>query len=309
VAGAALGVSVAGVALLGPVAGDVVRYRVSPALRDQLIGSDLVSAAVIAPLAVLAAVLARRGSPAGPLLALGPAVASWCLQVARLVGQDRSGRYGGNDEAFLPVFLGLLLLASAVSIGAWRAVPRERVVFDRPTGVLVGSLLLAAVAFQLAGRYLPAWLALVARRPPDGYAGGPGFWWALAVEDLAALLPAAAVTGVGLLRRARWAGRLAFAVSGALALGGLATTARELATALSGPGALPIGSGLWAGAWGLVSLAPAAVCWLAVVRTGKRAWRVAAPPSVALPAPRSAPSAGTALPAGQRGAAPGGSTG
>jgi hypothetical protein len=286
VAGVALGLSVAGVALLGPLACDVVRYRVAPSLRDQLIGSDLVSLAVIAPLAVLAAVLSRRGSPAGPLLALGPAVASWCLLFALLVGQDRGGRYGGNDEAFLPVLLGLLLLASSVTVGAWRAVPRERVVFDRPTGVLVGGLLLAAVAFDLAGRYLPAWLALVAGRPPAEYAGGPGFWWALAVEDLAALLPVAVVTGIGLLRRARWAGPSAFAVSGALALGALAATARSLVTALSGHGSSPVATGLWAGLWGLVSLAPAAVCWLAVLRTGKRAWRDVGAPETAIPVPR-----------------------
>jgi hypothetical protein len=286
VAGIALGLSVAGLALLGPLAGDVVRYRVGPSLRAQLIGSDLVSLGVTAPLVVLAAVLSRRRSPVGPLLALGPAVACWRLLAALLVGQDRSGRYGGNDEALLPVFLGMLLLASGVAVAAWRAVPRRRVVFDRPTGVLVAGLLLAACLFDVAGRYLPAWLALVAGRATADYTSGPAFWWALAVEDLAALLPAAAVTGVGLLRRARWAGPPAFAVSGALALGALATIGRWLATALHGDDGFTLGTGLWTVAWGLVSLAPAAVCWLAVVRTGERAWREVAVPAPAIPGPR-----------------------
>jgi hypothetical protein len=48
-----------------------------------------------------------------------------------MLGPDRSRPE--NDERFLPLFLGLFLLAATVAIGAWRSVPRYRVDFDRST--------------------------------------------------------------------------------------------------------------------------------------------------------------------------------
>jgi hypothetical protein len=278
VGSAALGLSVAALALLGPMAGEVVRYRVPPSLRAELAGSDLVTVGLIAPLAVLAAVLARRGSPLGPLLALGPASASWYLLAALLLGADRSGRFPGNDEVLLPLLVALLVLASAVAAGAWRAVPRRRVVFDHPTGVLLGVLLLLLCLVDLFGRYLPAWLDVVEGRGAGDYARGPGFWWALAVLHLALALPAAAVTGIGLLRRARWAGLPAFGLSGGLALVALAATARSVAAMAHGEDRFAAGTAVWLAVQVLVSTAPAAVCWLAVARTGERAWRQATEP-------------------------------
>ena len=60
-----------GVALLGPLASDVIDYRVTETLRNQTIGLDAVSLFVVAPLSLLAAMLVLRGHVAGPALALG----------------------------------------------------------------------------------------------------------------------------------------------------------------------------------------------------------------------------------------------
>jgi hypothetical protein len=59
------------VALLGPLAFEVIDYRVTETLRNQTIGLDAVSLFVVAPLALLAVVLVVRGHVAGPALALG----------------------------------------------------------------------------------------------------------------------------------------------------------------------------------------------------------------------------------------------
>jgi hypothetical protein len=288
----ALGLSVAALALLGPMAGDVVRYRVAVPVRAQLAGSDVVAVGVIAPLALLAAVLSRRPSPVGPLLALGPALASWYLLVALVVGQDHTGRSADNAAAFLPLFVFVLLLASAVAIAAWRAVPRGRVVFDRPTGVLIGCLLLVLCVVDVLGRHLPARLGGMDGPGIGDYSRGPGFWWALAVLRLALLLPAAVAAAVGLLRRARWAGPSAFGLSGALALVALSATAGSVAAIVDGQARVTVGAALWLAMSLLVSVAPAAVCWLAVFRTGERAWRQASVPAGS--ARRAAPSLGPA---------------
>jgi hypothetical protein len=291
---AALGLSMAALSLLGPLAADVVRYRVAPPLRAEQVGSDLVTVGVVAPLALVAAVLSRRRSPLGPLLAMGPALASWYLLAALLVGQDRSGRFAGNDTAFLPLFVCVLLLASAVIAGAWRELPRDRVVFDRPTGALLGCLLLVLCAVDVFGGYLPAWLGLVDGRTGDDSSWGQQFWWALALLNLALLLPAAAVTGVALLRRAGWAGPPAFGLSGALALVALTATGRAVATAVHEQATVTIGAGLRLAVGLAVSVAPAVVCWLAVLRTGKRAWDQPRAPAPPPPLPRAPGHAGTA---------------
>src|SRR5215210_4504602 len=62
--------ALAAVSLLGPLATDVVDYRVSETLRNQLIGLDAVSLFLVAPVALAAAVLVLRGHVAGLPLAL-----------------------------------------------------------------------------------------------------------------------------------------------------------------------------------------------------------------------------------------------
>jgi hypothetical protein len=290
---AALGLAVAAAALLGPLVTGTIRYRVAPVLRDQLAGSDAVSLGVLAPLAVLAAVLLRRRSPAGALLAPAVALAAWYLAAELVLGPDRSGRQAGDDEAWLPLFLLVLLLGGAVAIGALRRLPAGRVRFDPPTRRLLGGLLLAVVALHVLARYLPAWLGIVAGRGPDGYAAGPGVWWAVAFEDLALLLPAAAGTAVGLLRGSRWSGEAAFAVGGALALVAAAVTGMAWSTTLHRDPGATVGSALLMTGVGALSAAPGLVCWSAWVRSARRDRRAAlrAPTfPAAVPLPRAAPS-------------------
>jgi hypothetical protein len=286
---ALLGLAVAALAALGPLGSGTIRYRVAPLLRDQLVGSDLVSLAVLAPLALLAAVLLARRSTAGALLAPAVALTAWYLVAELVLGPDRSGARPGDDEAWLPLFLLVLLLAAAVAVGAVRRLPAGRVRFDVPTRRLTGGLLILLVGLHVLARYLPAWLGVAAGRAGAEYAAGPGVWWAVAFEDLALLLPAAAVTGVGLLRGSRWAGPAAFAVSGVLALVAAAVTAMAWSTALHGDPGATTATALQMTAVGLLSAAPAAVCWTAWVRSARRDRATAArrPAPARVPVPRS----------------------
>jgi hypothetical protein len=267
---AALASAVVVLAVLGPLVTGVIGYRVPPLLEHQLIGSDVVSLAVIAPLASLAVGLLRRRSAYGPLLALAPALATWYLVAELVVGPDRTGRHPGNDEAFLPLFVLVLLLASAVAIGALRALPRSGVRLDRRTRRLAGGLLLLLVALHVLGRYLPMWLDVVAGRGAADYTAAPGIWWTVAFEDLALLLPAAAAAGAGLLRGTRWAGAAAFAASGTLTLVAAAVTGMAWSTTLHGDPGSTTGSALVMTGIGLLSASPAAVCWTGTVRAGRR---------------------------------------
>jgi hypothetical protein len=61
------------IAGLGPLVTGLVQYRYSTTMLNQAVGLDSFAVAVVAPLAVLAAVLLVRQHPAAPLLSLAPA--------------------------------------------------------------------------------------------------------------------------------------------------------------------------------------------------------------------------------------------
>jgi len=269
-AAAVLAVDLAVVVLLGPLVTGVIDYRVTSLLRNQLIGSDIVTLGVIAPLALAAAVLLRRRSPTGPLLALPTALAAWYFAAELVLGPDRTG-LPGNDEAFLPLFLGVLLLSGAIALGAWQSVAAASTQLRRSPGRWVGGLLLAVVTLFVVGRYLPAWLQIVRGTASSDYTAGPGMWWTIAFQDLALLLPAAAATGVGLLRQAPWADKAAFAVSGCLALIGAAVTAMAWSMTVHDDAGATTGTAMTMTAIGLGTAAPAVVCWTAHLRAQRQA--------------------------------------
>jgi len=260
---AVLALDIAVIALLGPLVTGVIDYRVAPLLAHQLMGADLVSLLVIAPLTLLAAWLFQRRSPNGPLLALGTALAAWYFAAELILGPDRSGR-AGNDEAFFPLFLSVLLLSVAIAIGSWRSLPSSAVHFQRRTRTLIGWLLLGLVALFVVGRYLPAWLSIVDGTPSADYVAGPSVWWTVAFQDLALLLPAAVATGIGLLRGARWAGLAGFAVSGCLALIGVAVAAMAWSNRWHGDTGSTLGTAVTMTFIGVLTAVPAIVCWTAV---------------------------------------------
>ena len=81
-----LGVLIAISAVLGPLVLGVVRFHVSAAAEAQLVGGEVVSLLVAAPLAIIAGLLWLRGNPLAPVLALGPSAYSLYMYVQYVVG-------------------------------------------------------------------------------------------------------------------------------------------------------------------------------------------------------------------------------
>jgi hypothetical protein len=260
---ALLGLAIALAAVLGPLVTGVIDYRVAPLLRAQLVGADLISLVVLAPLTLLAAGLLRRGSPAGARLALATSLTGWYFAAELVLGPDRTGR-PGNDDAFFPLFLAVLLLSAAVALGSWQQARTSDVDVDRRRRRGTGVLLLLVVVLFVVGRYLPGWLAVVYGTPSGDYRAGPGLWWAIAFEDLALLLPAGAATAVGLLRSAPWSTTAAFAVTGSLSLIGAAVVAMAWSTTLHGVPGATAGTALAMTVIGIGTALPAVLWWPAV---------------------------------------------
>ena len=121
--------------VLGPLVLDAIDYPLSQTIENQLVGLELVTVYVVAPVCVAAAVLAARGHPAGAPLAIGPAAYTAYMFAQYVVGP-------GYDAYTPGVLLHLALFVLGLVLAVWR-----------------GSRLAAAALHAVVG-----WFALV---PPS----------------------------------------------------------------------------------------------------------------------------------------------
>jgi hypothetical protein len=214
-----LGAAVAAVATLGPLVLDVLHYRISPTSLNQIVGGDAAALTVVAPIAVAVGVLAIRGHPAAPVLALAPSNFVVYTYTQLILGNEYL-RLPGNVERFFPLLLAVFILAAAIAVRAWNSIPAARLPatsagVDRTAGVL----LLVIAAFVVVGLHLPNYLDAMRDHPSMvQYLSSPTAFWLVKFMDLGIVGPAAIAVGVGALRRRPWARRPVYALLGAYSL-------------------------------------------------------------------------------------------
>jgi hypothetical protein len=221
----------AGVAVnsvLGPLATGVIDYRYTETFENQGIGLDAFALVVVAPLLVVAGVLAVRRHPVAPYLAFGPAGMCAYMLPQYVLGAHYQDLPGNNEDFFL-LHLGLFILSMGLALLAWISIEDERVPktsrrFQQWTGVLM-----FAVAGFLLLRYIPALGGIWQNEPPDEYLEDSIAFWLIALMDLGIVMPAAVVCGVLLLKRDAGALKLMYAIAGWFALVGPAVAAMGFA--------------------------------------------------------------------------------
>ena len=134
-----LGVGAAVAALLGPLVAGMIRYHVSEAAVNQIIGGDVAALILVAPMSIFAGFLVWRRHRAGPVLALGPSFYALYMYSQLALGGDVA-RYEGNSEQFFPLYLGLFVFAGAIAIRSWslietRPMPETEPVDHRSVGI------------------------------------------------------------------------------------------------------------------------------------------------------------------------------
>ena len=152
-----------------------------------------------------AAALAARRHPIAPLLGLGVGVFGLYTYAQVIIGQEHL-RLPGNVERFFPLLLAVFVLAEVVVVLSWRLAPPTPPAAPRlERGAAVVLLLLSA--FLVFGQHprpmLVAWTDPAALTE---YASSPTPFWMVKLMDLGIVVPA----GVGLLRGASWARRVAY---------------------------------------------------------------------------------------------------
>lgn len=219
VAAIALGIGAAIVAILGPLATGVIRYHASDGAINQIAGGDAAGLLLAAPTGVIAGFLILRGHRAGPVLALAPAVYVLYTYTQLAIGGDMV-RYDGNSERFFPLFVGLFVLAGAITARAWSSLEhRDLPATSRGTDRALGILLLVVAAFLLVGLHLPGLVDAWSANPtgPE-YLADPNVFWLVKFMDLAIVVPALITIGIGVLRGSAWAHKAKYPAVGWFAL-------------------------------------------------------------------------------------------
>jgi hypothetical protein len=200
--------------LLGPFVADVIRYPLSESVLNQTIGLEVVSLLLVAPLCLLAGVLAIRGVSAGPVVAFGPAAYTTYMFLQYVVGPEY--RY---YPAVLPLHLALFILSVGIAVGAWSAIERRRLPrMTQRSERRYGVLLLVLAAF-IVSRYLPALFAGFRGDPlPAEFRADVSMYWSIFLLDLGIVVPATIAAGVALIRGTDWGRKALYAAFGWFAL-------------------------------------------------------------------------------------------
>jgi hypothetical protein len=147
-----------------------------------------------------------------PLLALGPAFYVIYMFAQVVIGQEYL-RLPGNVEQFFLLLLAVFVLGEAAVVLAWGVVPADLPVLSHWLERMAGTALVLVAVFLVLGQHLRP--MLIAWQDPSSlteYASSPTPFWMVKLMDLGIIVPAALVTGIGVLRGAGWARRAMYAM-------------------------------------------------------------------------------------------------
>lgn len=209
----ALGLGLIANSLLGPFVADAIRYPLSESVLNQTTGLEAVSLLLVAPLCILAGVLAIRGRAVAPLVAFGPAAYSAYMFLQYVVGPEY--RY---YPRVLPMHLALFTLGGGIAVAAWSAIDSEQLPrMTRRSERRHGVLLLVLAAF-IVSRYLPALFAGRDDPLPAEFRAEVSMYWSIFLLDLGVVVPATIAAAVALIRGTDWGRKALYVVFGWFAL-------------------------------------------------------------------------------------------
>lgn len=237
--------------VLGPLLTGVIDLPVAETVRNQLIGLELVSVVFVAPLCVVAGVLALRGHPAAGVLGFGPAAYTAYMFVQYVVGPA----YRTYNLAVL-FHVAVFALGAAVAVLTWSATDTARLPTLTRTRERWYGGLLAVLAVFVAARYAGA-VTGVGSPIAAEFAESPAFYWSIVLLDLGIVVPATAVSGVALIRGSRAAHTALYAVLGWFALVPPSVAAMSLAMVVNDDRYASVGQTVMLGVVSVLFLAAA----------------------------------------------------
>ncbi len=200
--------------VLGPLVTGLVDYPISEGVRNQLIGLEIVTVLIIAPLCIAAGFLAIRGHRAAGVVGFGPAAYTAYMFVQYVLGPEYE-----NYRLITLFQLGVFSFGVVLAMWAWTVIDNQSLpVFNRRTERRYGVVLLALAAFVIS-RYFDAIAgAFTAATIPVEFAAARTFYWTIFLLDLGVVVPATIVAGCALIRGTRVGHTAMYALLGWYAL-------------------------------------------------------------------------------------------
>jgi hypothetical protein len=266
-----LGVGVAASALLGPLMFGLIDYHASTGAIDQVRGGDAAALFLVAPMSIIAGILAFLGHRAAPVIGIGPAAFAAYTYAQLTVGGEFE-RYPGNSEDFFLLNFALFLLGTLIAISSWNAIDPSRLpsTSARVERILVVFLIVAAVIL-LFGLHLPHLVAMWRGAPTAEYLADPNLFWLVKLMDLGIIVPALAAVAAGLLQHRAWAKKAQYAVVGWFALLGSAVAGMAIVMEITGAVGASVAYVIGFGMLALAGWAMAIVLYRPVLTSSGRA--------------------------------------
>lgn len=255
------GAGVVVAAALGPLVLNLIEYHVSEGAVNQLMGGDLISLVLVAPVSVFAGRLVLQHRLAGPVLALGPAVYGLYMFSQIALGNDVS-RYPGNSELFFPLYVGLFIVAGAIAIVAWSLIDTSKLpATSKRLAQFFGWFILVIALFLTVGLHLRALVEVWSGNPSTEYLADPVLFWLVKFMDLALVVPALVAVGVGVLRNAVWVEKARYAGAGWVALLGSSVAGMAIVMQASSDPAASVANSVAFGLFAVIGLAVAVLVY------------------------------------------------
>ncbi|WP_244213136.1 hypothetical protein [Rhodococcus ruber] len=192
--------------LLGPLGFGLIEYPISTTLQNQLVGLEIVTLALVAPLSIAAAVLALRGHRAAGPVAFGPASYTAYMFAQYVLGPE----YAAFNAVVL-FDLGLFASGAVLAVGAWMITDARSLPATTPARRRAYGVILLGLAAFVVSRYLGP---VLGGAMPAEFAEARTFFWSIVLLDLGLVVPATLASAVALFRGTPSAPKALYAVLG-----------------------------------------------------------------------------------------------
>lgn len=178
------------VALAGPLAFNLIRYRSSPSAIFQAQGQDLVNLVLVMPICMISGILALRKSPrTGRWIAFLPIYLMYSA-LAYGVGLEWSDpRYTGNSERFAFLFVFMMIAGLVLTLYTLARLKGDQAPEISKRSKTVYSAVLAVVLAAFAGMWASTLLEIARTGTTAGYDTAPTGFWTIRILDLGVSIP------------------------------------------------------------------------------------------------------------------------
>lgn len=198
----------------GPLGADAVDYPFSGTLRNQLIGLEVVTVALVVPWCAVAGVRALRGAQDAAVLAFAPSAYTAYMFVQYVLGPEY-----GDYRAIVLLHLALTTLSIGLTLWSWGLSRDVALPFLSRSSERRYAAVLAGLALFVLLRYVGAIAGSFDNAAiPEEFADARTFFWSVFLLDLGVVVPATAVGSVALLRGHDLGRRALYATTGWFAL-------------------------------------------------------------------------------------------